>query len=127
MKILIDSNVLLWLVYSPSRIGPKTTSFIKEAENTCVSCVSLWELAIKFNIGKLPHSPKIISNEVGQAGLEIMPLNQRHIERLTQIKLPQKDPFDRMLLAQSESEAYIFLTADKQILNSPYNTLNISA
>jgi PIN domain nuclease of toxin-antitoxin system len=126
MKLLIDSQVLIWLTYESDRIGPAACRTIDEAEDVYVSSVSLWELAIKHAKDKLAYSPTELLNSSVALGLERLSLKDEHILRLQTIIMPHRDPFDRMLLAQSETEGCILLTSDQHLLSTKYQTLAVS-
>ena len=85
---------------------------------------SLWEISIKSSLGKPDFSIDVEKLIEGAAriGCKILPIEIAHILKLTQLVTVHKDPFDRLLIAQSESEKIHFLTADQLILKyaSPY-------
>lgn len=119
-KILIDSHILIWLIYEPERLGEATKDLLRTTGMVYVSTASLWELALKYHKGKLPYSPLQLKNGAEALGLSILKLDIPHVLRLETIELPHADPFDRMLLAQSEHEGCLFLTRDSVILASRY-------
>lgn len=130
MKILIDSHILVWLLYEPERLSYKAAESLRAADSVLISNVSLWELAIKHKHKKFAYSPQDLVAGVKVLNLEELSLKNEHIVMMTKIILPQADPFDTMLLAQSEAEDCSFLTADKLLLSSKYRTIaahNISS
>ena len=124
--ILLDSNAYLWLLYDGERIGPGATEALQAASAVYVSIVSLWELAMKHAKGLLPYSPKQLQDGLVALGAELLPIEPRHVAHLQNIQLPQKDPFDTLLVAQSDSEQYLFMTADHEILQSAYTVMDIT-
>jgi len=122
-KVLIDSPVLIWLLYEPEKISVKAKELIQAADVVYVSAVSLWELTLKFGKGKLACSPAELVQGVGVLNLDRLPLRDEHMLTVLDIQLAHKDPFDALLVAQSESEGCIFLTADSHILESKYQTV----
>ena len=121
-RVLIDSHVLIWLLYEPDKINIKTQDLLKEADAVYLSSVSLWELALKFKKRKLAYSPNELIMGAKELNLERLSLRDQHILSLDSIKLSHKDPFDSLLLAQNEAEGTVFLTADSRILESDYRT-----
>ena len=120
--MLIDSHVLVWLLYEPDKVSTETKNLLQEADVVYLSSVSLWELALKFNKHKLAYSPKELIAGAKELNLERLSLRDQHILLLESIKLSHKDPFDYLLVAQSEAEGSIFVTADSRILDSGYHT-----
>jgi PIN domain nuclease of toxin-antitoxin system len=121
-RLLIDSHILIWLLYEPDKLSLQAKNLIEEAEAVYVSTVSLWELTLKFNIQKLAYSPHELIMGAEELNLNRMLLRDEHVLSTLDIKLPHKDPFDTLLIAQNEVEDCLFLTADNQILNSSYHT-----
>ena len=122
-KVLIDSHVLIWLLYEPEKITAKAKELIQTADVVYVSAVSLWELTLKFSKDKLAYPPAEFIAGAQALNLERLPLRDEHILTMLGIQLAHKDPFDALLAAQSETEGCIFLTADSHILESKYRTL----
>jgi PIN domain nuclease of toxin-antitoxin system len=79
-------------------------------------------LTLKFNIHKLAYSPQELAEGAKELNLSRMPLRDKHILYTSDIKLSHKDPFDSLLIAQSEAEDCLFLTADSKLLSSGYHT-----
>ena len=123
-SILLDSHVLLWLLFKPDRLSVKVLELIETANVIYVSTASLWELILKYNKGKLDFAPKDILSGYKNSGIILMPIKERHLELLEKISLPQKDPFDTLLVAQAKSESLPLLTADIQLINSNYKTID---
>ncbi len=127
MRLLLDSQTLIWLLYDSSKVGPRSQNIVNEASVVYVSMVSFWELAIKFDKNKtrLPYSPEELLAGAARLGLERLPLTEKHVIGLRTIVTPHNDPFDRMLLAQCESESCVLLTSDKELLGTRYHTRNV--
>ena len=118
MSYLVDAHILLWSLFSPGRISKKVKDILSESETTkFVSVISIWEIAIKFSLGKLdvkgilPDSlPTIIKN----ARFEIMDLSTETAASFYKLpKMPNKDPFDRMLAWQAIGCDFCLLTKDR--------------
>lgn len=80
-----------------------------------ISPVVIWEIAIKTNLGKLDGNVSEICRAVGEAGFERIGFADRHMIELSKLELHHRDPFDRMLIAQSKCEDFPILTSDRKI------------
>lgn len=123
-SIIIDSHILIWLLFEPEKLSPIARAAVEQAEQVSVSIISLWELAIKFSAQKLPYAPAVLAEGIVQLGIAELPIRNQHLIVLPTVKLLHKDPFDRLLIAQALSEQSYFLTADKNILQSSYHTID---
>ena len=116
MKILIDTNIFLWIFLFPSRISSDVETLIKNPGNEIfLSAASAWEIAIKYTIGKLilPDKPDIfVPDRMKRANFRHLEITHEHA--LTVANLPQihKDPFDRLLIAQATVETITLLSSD---------------
>lgn len=123
MNYLIDSHVFLWLLYAPGSVGPIARQKLLEADEIFVSSISLWELTLKYAIGKLPHEPEELTSGVTALKAAVLPIRDAHLIALPSVKLNHGDPFDTMLIAQSVAEGMQFVTADRALLNDVSSTL----
>jgi PIN domain nuclease of toxin-antitoxin system len=109
--VLLDSHYLLWfLAGDRRRIGPELRARI-ETEPAIVSVASLWEIAIKLELGKL-EAPEDLPERVEEAGFGILALSAEHAWQVRRLPSHHRDPFDRMLIAQAQVERLAILTAD---------------
>jgi PIN domain nuclease of toxin-antitoxin system len=122
-KVLVDSHIFIWMLYEPERLSPKATQALQSAGIVYVSMISLWELTLKHALDKLAYSPTELTQGVAALNIERLSLQDKHLHLLPAIRLAHKDPFDRLLLAQSQSEGCVFVTADQQLLRSNYDTI----
>ena len=118
MKLLLDTHFAFWWQTGSPRLSSTVRHIIEnEAEAVYVSRVSLWELAIKAGIGKLQIELPVFAHQVTAMGFFWLAIENAHIltfARLTQFA-DHKDPFDRLLVAQSLTEPLILLTADSKL------------
>lgn len=117
MKYLLDTHVILWMFDDNSNLSEKARSEIENIENECfVSIISLYEIAIKKNIGKLEtiHSIKTLANEIENVGLKLLPVDISYLEKY--MYLPQfdnhKDPFDRLIISTALIESLKIISVD---------------
>lgn len=123
MRLLLDTHVLLWLMEDDPRLTAKAHSLIEDASEVYVSSASIWEIAIKWRLGKIKENPKIVADHVQAAGLTELLVSNRHAVATGRLPLLHSDPFDRLLVAQAVTEPMQLLTADA--LLQPYTDLII--
>lgn len=125
MRLLLDSHVLVWLLFEPRQIGPDAQEAIGAADSVHASTASLWELALRHGRGKFPHPPDELIDGVSVLHVEELPIAARHVRRLPDVDLPHRDPFDALLVAQALAEGSVLLTADRLLLGSQHQTLDV--
>ncbi|MDM8541220.1 type II toxin-antitoxin system VapC family toxin [Desulfococcaceae bacterium HSG9] len=117
MKLLLDTHVFLWLRSEPNRVSSRVLSGYQEPSNRIyLSIVSIWEMQIKHQIGKLRLDmplKDIIEGQCDANTLEIMPLRLNHIFGLQNLPPHHKDPFDRLLIVQSRAESVSLVSSDR--------------
>jgi PIN domain nuclease of toxin-antitoxin system len=108
LRVLLDTHTLLWWILDDPALSRAARETITETSNTMiVSAASAWEIAIKFRLGKLPGVADLVSNfstEVENEGFHLLSISVEHGIRAGMLPGPLKDPFDRMLIAQSQAE-----------------------
>ena len=124
---LLDSHALLWWWFDPDRLSTAVRELLIDPSTpVLVSAASVWELSLKHHQGKLPELSGAITDLPGllQAdGFEALPISLAHGLRAGGYSQPHRDPFDRMLAAQSELDRLVLLTADPQLSTFPCQTL----
>lgn len=114
MKILLDTHVLLWLVFDDPRLKPAMRDAILAAD-VLVSAVSVVEVSIKTAIGKLSVEDSIWEALLS-AGVTPLPFTWTHGQAMRALPMHHRDPFDRMLIAQAMVEGCTLATLDSQII-----------
>jgi len=119
MNFLVDTHILLWIVFSPKKISKKTKTILLDPESTkFISIITFWEIALKFQLGKIDLKdifPDDLLTVSKNSGFEF--LNLEFETASTFYKLPllkNKDPFDRMLAWQAICNNYILVTNDHE-------------
>ena len=114
--ILIDTHVLIWALYDSAKLSEIAMKAIEE-NDCCVSVVSLWEMSIKRSRGSLRLRDSIleIAARCESMGVEILPLKPVHCQKLQELPDYHRDPFDRIIMAQSLVEDYPLVTKDENI------------
>ena len=126
MKLLLDTHIFLWYIAADSRLPTLFRDAIREPKNEVfLSVASLWETAIKYNLGKLPlpQSPDIyIPTERRRHQIKSFSLRENAVKELAQLPALHRDPFDRILICQALANDLTIVTVDPQIqsYNVPY-------
>jgi PIN domain nuclease of toxin-antitoxin system len=119
MRLLLDTQVWLWMVVAPDRLSAAARRLVSSEENELVlSAASAWEIAIKHALGKLtlPGDPAALVPEwMARTGVTPLPVLHRHALRVASLPPHHHDPFDRLLVAQAQTEQLTVLTADRQL------------
>ena len=115
MKLLLDTHILLHALTEPERLARIRSDAIENPANAVfVSAVSIAEIAIKVSIGKLRVDMDLLS-AVEDAGFEWLDLGPREALRLAKLPLHHRDPFDRMLVVQSQANDLALVTDDSKL------------
>lgn len=129
MRILLDTHCAIWAVYDQARFGPRIRALIEQSDTTLFfSAVSIAEIAIKraLNRPDFPFEPDEIRHALLSADYLEMTFSGAQAAQLRSLPLIHRDPFDRMLVAQTLSEGATLLTADTTIRSYPVETLSLS-
>jgi PIN domain nuclease of toxin-antitoxin system len=112
LRLLADSQVVLWHVKDDPRLGPGPTAVIEADDaEVLVSIASLWEIAVKMAIGKL-EAPDDLPEHVRELGFETLAIAPEHAWHVRTLPRHHGDPFDRLLVAQAQLERLPIVTAD---------------
>ena len=118
MKILVDTQIFLWALTDPSRLGEATKKSLQSKENQLyLSAASSWEICIKASLNKLPlpEPPKsYISSRMESLNILPLAIKHHHTFGVYQLPLHHRDPFDRILIAQAQAENFYLMSADRQ-------------
>ena len=116
MRILVDTHVLLWAAAEPERLPASFRERLEAPENEVLfSAASIWELAIKMQIGRLSLDvmPEEIARTALERGFNELPVMAIHAAGVRKLPLHHRDPFDRLLVAQAVHEPARLLTVDR--------------
>ena len=116
MKYLLDTHTLLWWLFNDPRLTSKVRTTIADPQHTIfVSSASVWEIATKYRVGKLPEAEEFLSDVCGwirRAVFGELSISVEHVELAGRWTVEHRDPFDRMLAAQSRIENYPLISID---------------
>lgn len=128
MKYLLDTQILLWALQNNPKLSQQAKNIISDKSNTLVfSSVSIWEVAIKLGNGYTDGllDPIFFYKALLSEGFQELTVNSIHASEVLKLPLIHKDPFDRMLIAQSRIENLILMTVDDKIIKYDVNFLEV--
>jgi len=114
MNILLDTHIFLWALTDESKLSARVRKLLPTA-NTWFSVASIWEILIKSQAGRLPLPPPVgpfVISKLAFNGVRVLPVTTDHVLRIEFLPGHHRDPFDRMLIAQSQAEKLPLVTAD---------------
>ncbi|HEX6094733.1 MAG TPA: type II toxin-antitoxin system VapC family toxin [Thermoanaerobaculia bacterium] len=118
MKLLLDTQLLLWAAGQPERLSARAKRQLNDPDNELVfSAASLWEITIKSRLGRddFRVEPRVLRRALLDNGYVELPITSEHAVNVDALPAIHKDPFDRLLLAQALVEGITLLTADAQL------------
>ncbi len=118
MKLLLDTQLLLWAAGRPERLSSSARRRINDRRNELIfSTASLWEITIKSSLGRddFRVEPRVLRRGLLDNGYVELPVTSEHAVNVDSLPPLRKDPFDRLLIAQALVEGITLLTADAQI------------
>lgn len=105
MRFLIDTHVFLWFIAGDTRLSKKVRQAIEdEANEVLLSVASVWEIAIKTSVGKLTLAKpfaELIPEQIADNEIDVLPIHFDELKIVSALPLYHRDPFDRLLLAQT--------------------------
>lgn len=122
MKLLLDTHVLLWSAGAPEKLTTTARKLLVDPENDLVfSAASLWEISIKRGLGRSDFTvdPRLLRRGLIDNGYRELSISSEHAVALEDLPPLHKDPFDRILVAQSIVEGMLLLTADPIVAQYP--------
>ena len=122
MKLLLDTQILLWAAGQPKRLSSAARKLIENPRNDLLfSAASLWEVAIKSALGRTDFrvEPRVLRRGLLDNGYTELPVTSEHAVSVTGLPDLHRNPFDRILLAQALCEGFTLLTADATIAKYP--------
>jgi PIN domain nuclease of toxin-antitoxin system len=125
MNILLDTHTLLWALTDETKLSERVRRLLPNA-SAWFSVASFWEILIKVKTGRLalpqPVGPFIMS-KLAFNGVRVLTITSDHILRIESLPAHHRDPFDRMLIAQSLHEKLPLVSADPLIARYPVEVI----
>jgi PIN domain nuclease of toxin-antitoxin system len=121
VKLPLDTHVLIWYFQTDPKMSSVVLAAIRDRANTVyVSAASHWEIAIKVSTGKLilqSPFPDFVQFAILDQGFTLLPIEPRHTAAVAAMPFPpnHRDPFDRMLVAQAQTDGLVLLSADARL------------
>ena len=116
-QFIIDTHAFLWYANGDSRLSKKALGYMESSLEKWLSSASVWEMAIKQSLGKLyfkkPFS-NLINEQIELNQYHILTITNEHLFHLVDLEFHHRDPFDRLIIAQSIINGFPILSADKQ-------------
>jgi PIN domain nuclease of toxin-antitoxin system len=118
VRLLLDTHVLLWWIDGDPRISSRSRELISGDNAVAVSVVSIWEIAIKASLGRLavPRDLRTyLRRQLARNQFELLPVLLEHAVAVRDLPLHHRDPFDRLLIAQSRAEGLALVSRDTRM------------
>jgi PIN domain nuclease of toxin-antitoxin system len=118
MRYLLDTHAIIWNLEDSPRLPPSTQKMIDADDSRLyISSASLWEIAIKVNLGKLQLNTTFdeFLDKVRSSDIKILQIKNAYLKRLATLPLIHKDPFDRLLISTALALKLTIITADENI------------
>jgi len=118
MNLLLDTHAFLWFIKNDASLSLRARGLIEETENKrLLSIVSLWEIAIKASLGKivlkLPFDA-LMPRQLQENDIDLLPIALPHLGLVERLPFHHRDPFDRLIIAQSLVENLPLVSIDSQ-------------
>ena len=127
MRLLLDTCTFLWIVGGATELSPRAREAFADPTNEAfLSAASAWEIAVKHRLGRLPLPAPPVEFVPAQRtahGIEPLPVDEESALHVAKLPDLHRDPFDRMLVAQSLVGGLVLLTPDDPIRQYPVRTL----
>ena len=127
MQLLLDTNVFLWFISGNDQLSIKARNYIADFDNELIlSVASLWEIAIKTSIGKLEllrPFDQLIPAQLEENSVDVLPIELNHLSKIINLEFHHRDPFDRLIIAQSITEKIPLITSDATFAKYPVNII----
>lgn len=116
MKLLLDTHAFLWFIGGDKRLSPTARELIENSNHAVyLSVASLWEMAIKISLGRLQITQDFeafMAQQLTLNRIDLLNITLEHISRVALLPFHHRDPFDRLLIAQSQCDNLPILSAD---------------
>ena len=127
MRLLLDTHTFLWFIEGSLNLSDVARNLIEDQANQrFLSVASLWEMSIKVSIGKLELGmtfTELVEREVYGNAIELLEIQPEHLDELAKLPFHHKDPFDRLMIAQSLAEGIPIVTKDAAFRSYPVSLL----
>jgi PIN domain nuclease of toxin-antitoxin system len=118
VRLLLDTHILLWWIDDDPRMSDRARALISHADTVMLSVASVWEIAIKAGLGQLevpPDLARYLRQQLARNEFELLPVLCEHAVAVRDLPLHHRDPFDRLLIAQSRVERLNLVSQDARM------------
>ena len=125
MKVLLDTSTFLWGLSAPEKLSLAARNAVASSERF-LSVASIWEVLIKVTIGKLPlpvPAGNYLTAKMSANGVSVLSIKLEHVLQIEKLQLHHRDPFDRILIAQSLQEGWPLITSDPVFKRYPIRVI----
>lgn len=126
MRLLLDTQVVLWQLEGARPVSPRAQEAVERASELSFSVVSFAEIGVKAAIGKLVV-PKDLREHIVRGGVRILGLAPDHGLGVADLPMHHRDPFDRLLISQARSEGLTIVTADRRFVEYDVPVIDATA
>jgi PIN domain nuclease of toxin-antitoxin system len=126
MKALLDTHTLLWAISDDPRLSRRAQQIFTGPNDLFFSVASIWEILIKVKTGKLPlpdPAGSYLVKKLRENRIEVLPIKLDHVLKVENLTVHHRDPFDRILIAQSIEEKCPLITANPIFERYPVNVI----
>lgn len=127
MRLLLDTHTLLWIVTDDEKLGKKAKLLYLDNQNDIyLSIASIWEMAIKTSLNKLELGDTLenfVAHHIKGNNIRILNIGLSHLYKIENLPFHHRDPFDRLIIAQSMAENYPILSSDNRFDLYPVNRI----
>jgi PIN domain nuclease of toxin-antitoxin system len=126
MKALLDTHTFLWAIAEQGKLSRRAQQIYTGPNDLWLSVASVWEILIKTKAGKLPMPKPVgpyLVKKLVQNQIELLPITLDHVLRIESLPPHHRDPFDRLLIAQSIEEGWPIVTGDPLFARYPVDVI----
>jgi len=126
VKALLDTHAFLWAIAEEGKLSRRAQQIDTSSNDFWLSVTRVWEILIKVRMGKLlPPDPvgTSLTKELAKNRIEVLPIQLDHMLKTESLPLHHRDPFDRLLIAQSIEEGWPIITSDPWFAHYPIDVI----
>jgi PIN domain nuclease of toxin-antitoxin system len=113
LKVLLDTNALIWWLEDNRKLGPRARRRLADSRTTPIATIiSLWEMTMKFRAGKMKQPGSALLPFLAEQQVELIEVRLEHLRVLDSLAKYHDDPFDHLILAQAKAEGAVLMTSD---------------
>jgi PIN domain nuclease of toxin-antitoxin system len=126
VRMLLDTHTFLWAISDDPRLSRRAAQIFIGPSDLWLSVVSVWEILIKVNKGQIPipdPAGPYLMKKLAENRIDLLPITLDHVLKIEAIPMHHRDPFDRMLIAQSMDEDWPIITSDPMFKKYPIRVI----